>query len=147
VDQLHLGYGCNAIEAWALGIPVVGGISDPAWRAHAVARYGLSEAPQGLPMAEATEATLEAVLAAMVASSAMRDDWAAIGALHVKRWHSEPAVTALAAAIWSEAVNKPTLRSPPRYTPAKVFHQVPRVPTRQSARLARNSRTVTPQRP
>ena len=28
VDQMILGYGCNAIEAWGMGIPVIAGV-DP----------------------------------------------------------------------------------------------------------------------
>lgn len=82
VDQLILGYGNNAVEAWGMGLPVVAGVRDPAVREVMLDRFG------SLPFAEATEATLADVLRRMVESAAMRAEYAARGREHAERWHS-----------------------------------------------------------
>jgi hypothetical protein len=102
VDQLQLGYGCNAIEAWGMGIPVVGGISDPAWRAHMVRRWGR------MPMAEASEETLEAVLARLIKSPAMRKDYTALGQAQFDQWHTPQAHVASMSGIYEEALTHPS---------------------------------------
>jgi hypothetical protein len=81
VDQLRLGYGNNAIEAWAMGVPVVAGVADPTVRALMVERFGR------LPFVEASEADLPRVLSKLVKSPAMRAEYAELGQEHVRRWH------------------------------------------------------------
>lgn len=85
-DQPNLGYGCNAVEAWAMGIPVVAGVSDPAIRA------GMAERWDGLPFVEAGERTLYAALKGLIESPEMRREWAARGTAHVERWHGDARV-------------------------------------------------------
>jgi hypothetical protein len=97
VDQLKLGYGCNAIEAWWMGLPVVGGIEDPTWRRYMVARWG------GMPLVEATEESLASVLFDLVQSSPMRTEYAQKGAEHVARWHSQAGHVAQMSAIYDSA--------------------------------------------
>jgi hypothetical protein len=96
-DQLGLGYGNNAIEAWGMGIPVVAGTTDPKVREAMLARFGR------LPFLEATEATLEATLERLIVSRAMREEYAAIGQEHVARFHDDAVVVAHLQGIYSAA--------------------------------------------
>jgi hypothetical protein len=102
VDQLVLGYGCNAIEAWGMGLPVVGGISDPTWRVHMQARWG------GMPLYEATEANLVDRLEALVLSSDLREEFIERGQTHFLRHHTQRAHVKLMADIYEEASQHPT---------------------------------------
>jgi len=103
VDQLVLGYGLNAIEAWAMGIPVVAGVVDPAVRAEMVRRFGV------LPFVEATPQTLERVLERLVRSPTRRARSAAVGRAHVERFHSQAAVVDRLEPIYRDAIER---RSP-----------------------------------
>jgi hypothetical protein len=122
VDQLQLGYGCNAIEAWGMGLPVVGGISDPAWRKHMVARWG------SMPLYEATDATLAARLTDMILSRDLRQEFAAKGKEHVELHHSQEGHVKLMCEIYESA--KPT-------RPSDGTGPISR---RRYARLSRNER-------
>ena len=86
VDQLLLGFGVNAIECWAMGIPVVSGLVDPKARQNAFGMWGQ------LPWADATEATLEAVLERLILDKAWRAELGERGRAHGLAWHSEPVV-------------------------------------------------------
>jgi hypothetical protein len=89
-DQLMFGYGCNAVEAWGLGIPVIAGADD--WTLAEMRRQWGS-----LPFYEATEDTLKERIRAMVKSKALRAEWAGIGMAHVRKYHDEkPALERLA---------------------------------------------------
>lgn len=92
VDQLKLGFGCNAIEAWAMNIPVIAGWEDPEDRAAFMRETGLGE--DELPMYEATEATLEETIGEMAASPTLRREYGERGRAYVERFHSEEAVVA-----------------------------------------------------
>lgn len=112
VDQLKLGYGCNAVEAWGLGIPVIGAVNDhPTWRAHMKARFGLSESATGLPFLETDEFGLEKTLETLVRSTSARFDWAKIGLAHVRRHHGQVSVSRLAREIYNEACLRPSIPS------------------------------------
>lgn len=106
VDQLRLGYGCNAIEAWGMGIPVVGGIEIPSWREHMVSRWG------GMPLVEASEANLHEVLFGLVKSADSRAEYREKGSAHFARWHSQAAHVDQMNAIYDEALLRPTRPSP-----------------------------------
>lgn len=95
VDQLALGYGCNAIEAWGLGLPVVSGL-DPV--AAAAVNHPLPSTTRdrmlrefggSMPFYEATAGTIVDALRQMVLSAELRAEWAGIGRLHVERFHAE----------------------------------------------------------
>jgi hypothetical protein len=86
VDQLLLGFGVNVIECWAMGIPVVSGWGDPKDRAKSVELFGR------LPWADATEATLEAVIEHLITDPEWRTELGERGRSHGLAWHSEPAV-------------------------------------------------------
>lgn len=98
VDQLGLGYGCNAVEAWGMGMPVVANAADPAVLAR---MRELFDGP--LPFYQATEDTLADRLAAMVKSPSLRQEYAAIGTAHVERFHDELVVIPKLADIYRSA--------------------------------------------
>lgn len=83
VDQLKLGYGGNAVEAWAMGIPVIAGAEDP----RVLAKMRRLHGDRDLPFAEATEDTFEEVLERLVRDSAYRAERAARGMAHVLAHH------------------------------------------------------------
>lgn len=99
-DQLAWGYGCNAVEAWGMGIPVVSGADE--WTAERMRQEFGGE----LPFAEATQATLLDVLRELVVSADARAEWQARGVAHVRRYHDElPALTRLAE-LYHEALER-----------------------------------------
>lgn len=103
-DQIVLGYGGNAVEAWAMGIPVVCGTSDPGepmrpigWTPYVgeLTRALMLRTFGTLPFAEATHETLVSDLEALVADDVKREQYAALGELHVQRWHDEAFVVGM----------------------------------------------------
>lgn len=117
VDQLRLGYGCNAIEAWAMGIPVIGGVQDyPDWRAHMVRRFGLAkhESPTGLPFYEAHETSLKSAMMEMALYPGLREDWGHTGLTHTERHHSQENHVTLMSEVLDAAQRKPTVPGPVR---------------------------------
>ncbi len=97
MDQLHLGYGCNAVEAWAMGIPVIAATDDPVVRKRMLDRWGV------LPFVEATEATLEATIKELVLSKDLRDDYGALGYAHARMWHDATVVAPILTDIYQSA--------------------------------------------
>jgi hypothetical protein len=83
-DQFALGYGNNAIEAWAMGLPVVAGASEPILE-RMRAEYGR------LPFLTSDASNLRANLLALAESADMRAEWAARGMEHVQRFHAPEA--------------------------------------------------------
>ena len=88
-DQVGLGYGCNAVEAWGMGIPVIAGASD--WTLNRMeAMWG------ALPFYTATEGSIGGAIAALATKTA-RAKWRKAGMAHVRKYHDElPALTRLA---------------------------------------------------
>ena len=86
-----------------MGIPVVGGVTDPAWRAHMVDRYQLSASETGLPFVEATDRNLVSVLRGLVLAADLRAHWAKVGLAHVARWHSQSGSVEQMVRIYSAA--------------------------------------------
>jgi hypothetical protein len=80
-DQLKLGWGNNAIEAWAMGVPVVAGIESPAARDIMIDRLG------ALPIVEADATSLYDVLERLVLDPAERAAAGARGLKYARRWH------------------------------------------------------------
>lgn len=97
VDQLHIGFGLNAIESWGMGIPVVSGLSDLDARWKGLAMWGR------FPWADATEATLETEIERLVADPQWRRDLGQIGRAHAERWHSQAAVVEQAIAVYERS--------------------------------------------
>ena len=96
-DQVGLGYGNNAIEAWVMGIPVVAGADD--WTLAAMQeRFG------ELPFYRATERTLEARLEELILEPELRTEYAARGLRHVERFHHQRQAVARALELYTEAI-------------------------------------------
>lgn len=84
VDQVLLGYGNNAVEAWGMGIPVVCGAADDTLTEYD-RRFG------GLPFCPADEGSIYEALATL-ADPGPRAAWARRGVEHVRRWHDDATV-------------------------------------------------------
>lgn len=78
-DQVRLGYGLNAVEAWAMGVPVIAG-ADEATLARMRAEFG------ELPFVAATESTIGDAVR-LLTDDEVRDEWATRGHEHAVRWH------------------------------------------------------------
>jgi hypothetical protein len=90
-DQVKLGYGCNAVEAWGMGLPVIAGAD--AWT---LAKMREVYGTKSLPFYEATEATIADALIALE-DKKVRATYAKRGMAHVRKFHDElPALTRLA---------------------------------------------------
>lgn len=96
-DQLELGYGNNAIEAFGMGIPVVAGVADLRVRHEMLRRFG------ELPFVDATPQTLQHVLGDLVASAAMRREYGQRGLEHARRFHDERVVVGQLVDIYGHA--------------------------------------------
>lgn len=105
-DQLELGYGCNAIEAWGMGLPVIAGAADPAVRRLMKRTWGR------LPFLEATTTTLAAKLEQLIVSEQARREVAQLGREHFDRWHDERVVVPRLEQLYAAA--GPTLPGPVR---------------------------------
>jgi hypothetical protein len=96
-DQVLLGYGCNAVEAWGMGIPVIAGV-DPerlltikAMQPQSLNPATLSIMRQAwgeLPFYEATEDTIYDALLELMDPEA-RALYAERGMAHVRKYHDE----------------------------------------------------------
>ena len=103
-DQLMYGYGCNSVEAWAMGKPVIAGADQWTLRR-------MKDLWGALPFVVAQSSSLKGIIRKMVQSEQMRQDAAATGHAHVLRFHDElPALTILAE-LYHDAI---ALRNKPR---------------------------------
>lgn len=84
VDQLHLGYGNNAIEAWAMGLPVIAGAPE-----RVLERMGAEWG--ALPFLVATPETVGARIGELIADPVLRRYWGDKGRAHVDRYHAPDA--------------------------------------------------------
>lgn len=104
IDQLALGYGNNAIEAWAMGIPVLGGVSNeggilPVPAAALIDRMH-QEYGGPLPFYQTTGRGLPADIRRLLKDRDLRAEWARRGMEHVQRFHSHAAWLARAERVY-----------------------------------------------
>jgi len=118
-DQVKLGYGCNAVEAWGMGIPVIAGADE--WTLRKMREvYGTDS----LPFYEATEATIGEAIADLASSKAKRTTYAKRGMAHVRKFHDErPALTRLAE-LYRMAITHPVNNPVPTTIEPVTFHAV-----------------------
>lgn len=96
-DQVGLGYGCNAIEAWAMGIPVVAGADE--WTlARMVQEFG------ELPFYNTTEGRITEALRDLVQRKATRQHYGAIGKAHARKYHGQKPALIRLAGIYAKAI-------------------------------------------
>lgn len=98
-DQLDLGYGLNAIEAWAMGVPVIAGL-----QAAPAAKRAFHEHFGYYPFMDTTTETLEQHLAILIESRAERQLRGEIGQLFAEENHSGAAITRATAAVYEKAL-------------------------------------------
>jgi hypothetical protein len=94
-DQVILGYGNNAVEAWGMGIPVIAG-AQPETLGEMEDRFGI------LPFLAATEDT---IYEALVEMAETREAWAERGRLHFERFHEASRVVGLLENIYDFALS------------------------------------------
>jgi hypothetical protein len=103
-DQVKLGYGCNAVEAWGMGIPVIAGADD--WT---IRKMGEVYGSKDLPFYRATEDTIYEAITTLAESKTLRDRYGKRGLAHVRKFHDErPAITRLAE-LYSMALAAPVM--------------------------------------
>lgn len=92
-DQVQLGYGCSAIEAWGMGMPVIAG--GDAWTEAKMREvFGTKDLP--FYKAEDDVESIREAIRALARSDRLRAKWARRGAVHVRRFHDEvPALGSL----------------------------------------------------
>lgn len=102
------GYGCNAIEAWGMGIPVIAGADE--WTSQKMREvYG----SQHLPFYEATPATIGAAIADLATHKRKRTTYAKRGYDHIRRFHDEKPALVRLAELYRMAID--------RYRPGQVI--------------------------
>jgi len=79
-DQVQLGYGSNAIEAWAMGIPVIAGASGATMRTY-------RDTFARIPFVQASAGTIADAIRTLMDPDT-REEWAVRGKNHAHRWHS-----------------------------------------------------------
>lgn len=108
IDQIALGYGNNAIEAMAMGIPVVSGWTNQQEREDFVQCSGTL--PQ---FVEATLENLDAQLEPLIRSKELREEWGRRGRDYVDMFHAEERVVEQLKRIYSS--------TPPSSGTARIF--------------------------
>jgi hypothetical protein len=98
-DQIAFGYGCNGIEAWGLGVPVIAG-GEP-WTLHK-----MRDMWGALPFAEADERSLATVTEDLIASASMRAEYAERGLAHVRKYHDERPALSILLELYHEAMTR-----------------------------------------
>lgn len=96
-DQVILGYGNNAIEAWGMGIPVICGGSDETLD-EMERRFGR------LPFYHATLETIYDAIKELVESPELRAEYGRIGYEHVKTYHDAPVVVEQLKCLYQRAI-------------------------------------------
>jgi hypothetical protein len=96
-DQVTLGYGNNAIEAWGMGIPVIAGAESKTLD-EMDRRFG------ELPFLEADEGSIYEALR-ILANPSSRRAWGEAGRRHAQRFHSEEAGVEMLSGVYRAAVD------------------------------------------
>lgn len=99
-DQLILGWGTNALEAWAMGIPVIVATEFQRVRERMVEIVG------ELPGYEATVDTLYEAIRTLVNEPAVREEYAQRGLRYVQRFHDEAVAVERLSRIYDEALGR-----------------------------------------
>jgi hypothetical protein len=99
------GYGCNAVEAWAMGISVVAGADE--WTTARMRSEWNLRGNTPLPFYPATQDTIIDALRALVTKGAdYREEWADTGYRHVATHHAEKPALARLAELYGKALAK-----------------------------------------
>ncbi len=93
-DQLVLGYGCNALEAWGMDIPVIAGADDEIL-AYMLDHIGYLPFKQAEPTADSIYNAIRDLL-----STERREHYARIGMNYLRSWHDYPQVRQQWDQVW-----------------------------------------------
>ncbi len=96
-DQVILGWGTNALEAWAMGIPVIAGTEFQRVRDHMIETLG------ELPMFEATADTIYDALRTLVNDADLRRLYGQRGLDYIRRFHAEDVAVRRLEGFYTEA--------------------------------------------
>lgn len=100
IDQFRYGYGCNAVEAWLLGIPVISGAHDPKV-------LKVIEHEEGrLPFVAATPDTVRAVVIVLRDDHDLYCEMAGRGYEFALKYHQADAVAQRALPLYEEALER-----------------------------------------
>jgi len=100
-DQILLQYGSNALEAWAMGIPVIAGcIDDPAVLSDIKSVVGY------VPFLNADKESLYDALERLVIDTRTRTQYARMGHHYVNKFHSGKAVAKRAVETYEEVMRR-----------------------------------------
>lgn len=99
-DQLAVCYGGNSLEAWAMGIPVVVGLSP---RVHELAEQTFGRAPYVLAR---TPEELYRALERLIVDVDYRAEMGRVGRDYVATWHSPQRAADIAIATYREAITR-----------------------------------------
>ncbi len=109
------GYGCNAIEAWGMGLPVVAGADE--WTLDKMAEVFDGSEDYGLggpiPFYVATEDTIADRLRELVEDAELRKSVALAGQRHAQRFHAEKPALVRLAELYGMAIAK--MRAAPAF--------------------------------
>lgn len=106
-DQMAFGYGCNAVEAWGMGIPVVAGAEDPWVEERMVQLWG------ALPYYRASPGSIKAVLRNLVTDEGLRATARRLGVEHVRKYHDEKPALLILADLYAKAIDRYYIRRIP----------------------------------
>lgn len=122
-DQVQLGYGCSAIEAWGMKIPVIAG--GDSWTEDRMrVEFGTDELP--FYKADDDVGSIRDAVRALAKSSELRREWASRGHAHARKFHDElPALTRLVG-LYYQAIELMARPAPPSPTLA-AYRQGPGV--------------------
>lgn len=98
-DQVLLGYGCNALEAWGMSIPVVAGAADSTLDEYE-RRFGF------LPFHHATPETIYDALRELVESPELRKRYGQLGHSYVRTYHDDAKVVAQLQGLYHRALDQ-----------------------------------------
>lgn len=98
VDQLELGIGNNALEAFGMSIPVIAGVADPKVKEAMIQKWC------HLPFYEADTIDLEAKLEELIVNAGLRAYWGSNGFDYLITWHDEKKVARRLAELYEGAV-------------------------------------------
>jgi hypothetical protein len=115
VDQFELGYGCNAIEAWAMGLPV---ISDGTSNVLSAIKEQFGYLPFVPP-----SPSLETMLEMMRDDVGFYNNWAEVGRNHYLKHHSPEATSRAAVGFYEQALSMELKIEKPKQPtmPKRVF--------------------------
>lgn len=97
-DQLSPGFGTNALEAWAIGIPAIAGVCD---ELHDFISAEVGEPPY---VRAQTKDELREALLRLIEDADYRKRMAAVGNHYVRRWHDPSVCANIAIRTYKEAI-------------------------------------------